>query len=274
MSGWDGEKTSIGSADIGSRRLEDWDSMFFETVDPTRMRRMTAILAVVTARSRGSGAVLDLGTGPGPLAARLLWRFPRYRVVAVDTDPVLLEVGRRALDPFGKRVTWVLTDLREAGWSTGLPVHRFEAVVSSLALHWLEEDEIRNLYRDLGTLLRPGGLLVNGDYLPSRRPKTTVKGRRRPPGEDSTSQRADARLRRFKREWKAWWGELRAEPSMQDAFRERAVRLPGALPPRRTSGPKTPASLEFHEHALGEAGFGGVAVTWRERDFRVLTGVR
>lgn len=268
------EETVIGSVDIGTRRLVEWDSMFFETIDPTRMRRMTAILAAVAARSRRIRAILDLGTGPGPLAARLLRRFPKCRAVAVDTDPVLLEVGKRALDRFGRRVTWVLTDLREAGWSTGLPVHRYDAVVSSLALHWLEEDEIRNIYRDLGTLLRPGGVLVNGDYLPSWRPKGPARGQRRPPGEDSASERADARLRIFKRKWKTWWENLRADPSMHDAFRGRAVRLPGVLPPRRTSGPKTPATLEFHEHALRQAGFREMAVTWQERDFRVLTAVR
>jgi adenylate cyclase, class 2 len=56
--------------------------------------------------------------------------------------------------------------------------------------------------------------------------------------------------------------------------RERQIRMPGSIPPRRTTGPKIPASLEFHTRALRDAGFRKTAVAWRVREFRVLAGVR
>ena len=40
--------------------------------------------------------MLDLGCGPGSLAVRLLDRMPAARVVAIDTDPLLLALGRAA----------------------------------------------------------------------------------------------------------------------------------------------------------------------------------
>jgi len=248
--------------------------MFSETVDPTRLRRMDAILDALSSHSPSPSRVLDLGSGPGPLPARMLRRFPRCRVIALDTDPVLIAVGRRALARFGKRISWVLADLRETGWSSALPVRRCDAVVSSLALHWLEEDEIRAIYRDLRTLLRPGGLFVNGDFLPSGLSKRQIGRRREPTEEHRVKERRDTTLRAFKERWGVWWESLSELPSMRIPLRERQSRVPGTIPPRRTTGPKTPASLEFHQQALRNARFREAHVVWQERDFRVLIGIR
>jgi len=46
------------------RLFEQWDPMFFETVDPTRMKRMDGILRGLSARFHGPIRVLDLGSGP------------------------------------------------------------------------------------------------------------------------------------------------------------------------------------------------------------------
>ena len=244
--------------------------MFFETVDPTRERRMEEILQVLRARFRRPFTAIDLGSGPGALTARVLRRFPRARVVSVDTDPVLLRVGAEALRRYRRRTAWVLADLRERSWPSKLPVRRFDAVVSSLALHWLKEDEIRVLYRRLRPLLRTGGLLVNGDFLPS----IQHKGSGAAAEHHRESERGRAGVLSFKAEWEKWWGALLEEPSMRDALTERRARMPGKIPPRRTTGPRIPAPVEAHERALRDAGFRESRVEWQERGFRVLIGFR
>ena len=244
--------------------------MFFETVDPTRTKRMDGILRALRAHFHGSIRVLDLGSGPGTLTARVLESFPRSRVVAVDTDPVLLRIGAQALRRFRSRTAWVLADLRENGWSSELPVHRFDAAVSSLALHWLEEDEVRNLYRVLRKLLRPGGLIVNGDFMPSIQPEGSAR-----PAEPYRDPKKDrVALRAFKTKWGNWWGALEREPSMREVLRERRVRMPGKIPPRRTTGPRIPVSLEAHERALRDAGFRKSTVSRQDRGFWLLVGAR
>jgi hypothetical protein len=39
------------------------------------------------------------------------------------------------------------------------------AVLSSTALHWLEPEPLTRRYRDLGRLLRPGGVFLSGDHM-------------------------------------------------------------------------------------------------------------
>ena len=233
---------------------------------------MAAILGVLGSQIHVPIRVLDLGTGPGPLAGRILKRFKGSRVVGVDSDPVLLRVGERALSRYGSRITWVLADLRENDWSSGLPAESFNATVSSLALHWLEEREIRALYRDLRRLLRPKGFLVNGDFLPSHRTKRGIPGQGTGSDGDRRAEKGDARVRAFKPKWERWWSELEREPSMHSAFRERQIRMPGPIPPRKSWGPKIPVSLETHERGLRDAGFRETAVIWQDQGFRVLVG--
>lgn len=256
------------------RLLRRWDPMFSRTVDPTRDHRTAAILATLADRPSGPHRVLELGSGPGPLTERMLERFPKCRVVSVDIDPVLLHVGRVALRRFQRRTTWVLADLRRQGWSTALPRARFDVAVSSLTLHWLEEKEIRSVYRTLRTLVCPGGLVVEGDFLPARAPKEPLKRPTKTTTPPRSSERDPRELRAFKVQWGEWWGALASDPSMHAPLRERQVRLPGPFPPRRTSGPKAPAPLEFHVEALRDAGFQEPTVVWQDRGFRVLVAVR
>jgi len=235
---------------------------------------MDAVTDALAVHLKGRFTVLELGSGPGPLASRILRRFRGCHVVAVDTDPVLLRVGRGALARYGPRIDWVLADLRSRRWSAQLPVPPWDGVVSSLALHWLERNEIQGLYRDLFRLIRPGGVFVNGDFLPSRGPGTGTTGTNRPKMDRSRRVDAASRLPAFRSEWEAWWGTVSLEAGFQPALRQRRLRLPGDLPPKRTTGPKIPASLEFHRRALREAGFRESKVVWQEGGFRTLVSLR
>jgi glycine/D-amino acid oxidase-like deaminating enzyme len=57
-------------------------------------------------------------------------------------------------------------DLRLAGWSGALGLERLaDTAVSTTALHWLPPDALAAMYAEVATVLRPGGLLLNGDHL-------------------------------------------------------------------------------------------------------------
>jgi SAM-dependent methyltransferase len=250
--------------------LARWDPMFARTIDPTRPRRTEAVLKALSGSRRPPSSVLDLGSGPGPLEARLMSLFPRCRVVAVDTDPVLIRVGAEALHRYRQRIDWILADLREKKWPSRLVVRRFDAVVSSLTLHWLWSKEVGAIYRAVHLLLRPGGRFVNADYLPSRGPVLPVVLSRRAPHRRSTP----GDLRVFRSKWGKWWEAVAQESSLAADLRTRQRRLPGPFPPRRIGGPRRALSLEFHERALRGAGFREVRVVWQDGDFRAVVGVR
>ncbi len=248
--------------------------MFSGSIDPTRPRRTEATLVAIGIHARGAFRVLEIGSGPGRFAQRLLRRYPRCRIVAVDTDPVLLRIAAEALRRYRRRTRWVLADVRQSRWAATLPVRRFDLVVTSLTLHWLEENEIRRLYARARSLLRPDGVLIEADYLPSDRRPPPGDGAGRSTGNPRSSARRRSDRRAFRVAWGNWWAAVAGESSLRDALDERRRRMPGEFPPRRTTGPKVAVSIEAHERALRAAGFRRTEVVWQEGAFRVVVAAR
>jgi hypothetical protein len=74
----------------------------------------------------------------------------------VDFDPLLLPLAQDPLRLYGARMDLILADLRSDVWRAQLP-DSFDAVISATALHWLTEDHLASLCRQLA------------EYSPSRR---------------------------------------------------------------------------------------------------------
>jgi len=237
-----------------------------ESFNPTREARFTAMLDLLEASVPGRFTALDLGCGPGALSARLLHRFPRARCVAVDYDPVVLRVGQGALGTRNGRLSWVDANLADRSWTRRLPSRRFEAAVSTTALHWLEAPALAALYRDLARLLRPGGVFVNGDRLPwsPERPELARLAER-------------VRKVRFPRRrlddewaaWNAWWAAAERDPELGPLFPERARRH--SQHPHRGHGD---VSLATQQRALRRAGFRTSDVVWRDLENGILLARR
>src|ERR1700693_2414672 len=80
---------------------------------PEREPRFRLMFDVLRATVGGAPTVIDLGSGPGSLAVRVTDTLPDAHVVAVDADPLLLELGRQAVGARGGRIRWVDADLRD-----------------------------------------------------------------------------------------------------------------------------------------------------------------
>jgi tRNA (cmo5U34)-methyltransferase len=112
---------------------------------------------------RDLGRVLDLGCGDGRLLAMVLAERPGATGVALDFSAVMLDAARRRFDGDG-RVAVVEHDLcRPLPGDLG----RFGAVVSSMAIHHLEDERKRALYRECLAVLEPGGVFANFEHVAS-----------------------------------------------------------------------------------------------------------
>ena len=285
-------ETTAEAAPVNWRRwIERWDAMQTAYL-PYREERFTVMLGVLDNLMAESFVAVDLASGPGAISQRLLARFPQARCVAIDYDPALLALGRGALGDAGGRLRWVEADLRDPNWIQRLGERRVDAVLSTTALHWLDVSALTRLYSQLGELIRPGGVFLNGDHLPFAPHLPTFRAL----AEAYTNQRRekvfDAQASQQNAEdWRAWWGALAAEPGMAALVAERERRFSsvsetphatgvtpaeaGAGIPSAAQGGDEAAPLgELHEAALRNAGFQEVGVIWRTLDDGVLLGVR
>lgn len=227
---------------------------------PRREERFAVMLELLHHCLPEDLVALDLGCGPGSLSKRLLERFPRARCIAIDYDPVLLAIGRAHLGDVSGRLRFIEADLRVVELTSELAGERIDAVLSTTALHWLPAPRLKELYRQLGRLLRPHGLFLNGDNIPFGADFPTLT-------RVSAACRAEDERRAFRlagvEDWERFWAGMAEEPQLVALMAERERRL--SAWPRDHDEP----TLAVHEQALREAGFGEVGVAWQYLDDRV-----
>jgi SAM-dependent methyltransferase len=261
--------------DTARNWIERWDRQQEESL-PDREDRFTALIdAAQEGTGRPDPLVLDIGCGPGSIGVRLLNRLPGATVIGIDADPVSLALGQAAYpDLPGLRFTDL--DLRVPGWSARLGLtprsqrgqggRAADVAVSTTALHWLPEPDLRAMYAELATVLRPGGLLLDGDHF-----SLDAK-------ESPTLARLDLALRRREDQrrfpaghaesWSGWWEAAAADPALTAHVEERKRRHVDAGHHGTESN-----QLATHVEALKAAGFAEVGTLWQRGDNRLLCGV-
>lgn len=117
--------------------------------------------------------VLDLGTGDGRLIGLVRSAHPEARAVGLDSSQPMLN---RAAQRFPATAA---TELRLHDLRDPLPeIGRFDAVVSGLAIHHLEDDRKRELFTEVHRLLAPGGVFANLDLVTAATPELHERFRR------------------------------------------------------------------------------------------------
>ena len=119
-------------------------------------------VAVQTAAStlQPGDRVLDLGAGTGLLALLLAEVVPGLSFTLVDASAQMLDQAAATLTRHGIAHECRVADLRDP-----LPAGPFAAVVSALAIHHLEDDDKRDLFRRAHEALAPGGVFVNAEQV-------------------------------------------------------------------------------------------------------------
>jgi hypothetical protein len=130
---------------------------------PDREERFGVITGTVVAFCGDSPHCHRPRLRPGSLAQRILGALPSARVTAIDMDAVLLAIGRNALGDQGGRLRFVDADLRDH-WESRLHAG-VDPAVSTTALHWLQAGALAGFYEQLASVIRSGGVFVDGDHL-------------------------------------------------------------------------------------------------------------
>ncbi|MER7586195.1 class I SAM-dependent methyltransferase [Micromonospora sp. NPDC127501] len=240
------------------RLLELWNDQQSAYV-AHRDLRFDAMADVLRLHCPDDLTILDLACGPGAISDRMLAQFPRATAVAVDYDPILLEIARRALDRYAARVEVHDVDLVADGWEEALTGRRVDAVLTSTALHWLAPEELLRVYTTVALLLPAGGVLLNADHLrydESARTLRDIAGRH-----DTQVQQETFAAGALT--YSAWYAEAARHPELAGLAAQRERRF-------ADRPPQAPASLAFHLAALRTAGFAEVGTVWQYLDDYVV----
>ena len=109
------------------------------------------------------GRVLDLGSGDGRLLALARRTRPKARAVALDFSPTMID-RLRARFAADASIEVVVHDL---AYPLSQSLGRFDAIISSFAIHHLPHQRKRSLYGELFELLNTGGVFCNLEHVAS-----------------------------------------------------------------------------------------------------------
>ncbi|MFO1519868.1 MAG: methyltransferase domain-containing protein [bacterium] len=103
--------------------------------------------------------VLDLGAGTGLLSGFIRERFPAARITLIDFSEEMLAKARERFgdDP---RVRYQVADYVGVDWGGA-----WDAVVSSLSIHHLDDDGKKSIYRKVFDGLKRGGVFLNAEFV-------------------------------------------------------------------------------------------------------------
>ncbi|HET6870732.1 MAG TPA: Sua5/YciO/YrdC/YwlC family protein [Solirubrobacteraceae bacterium] len=162
----EGEWSVVRAGAVGERELTEalhWQYHFDARTYAEEIRSDVPAYDVLqdsVAAASGAGArrILDLGTGTGETARRVLERHPKALLVGVDENEGMLAVA-------GSQLPAERVELRAGRIEEPLPPGSFDLVTSVLCVHHLDGVGKAELFRRVRDALVPGGLFVLGDVV-------------------------------------------------------------------------------------------------------------
>ncbi|MGC2500515.1 MAG: class I SAM-dependent methyltransferase [Silvibacterium sp.] len=181
--------------------------------------------------------ILDLGAGTGLLSAFIREKFPNAQLHLIDIAETKLDRAKTRLGT--RRTTYAASDY--GSQPIPLPIDgQWDAIVSALSIHHLNDSDKRGLFRRVHAALAPGGVFVNAEQVAGPTPDLT---------------------RRYHQQWLAQIRERGAsEQEIADAeYRMQADQC---------------ASVEDQLAWIRAAGFEDADCWFKEGHFAVMAGTR
>ncbi|HLU22099.1 MAG TPA: class I SAM-dependent methyltransferase [Bacillaceae bacterium] len=137
---------------------------------PFGAEQVKVMLQVINHFHSNQKRIIDLGCGNGFLAEVLLKTYPESTAVLIDHSEPMIEVARKNMSEYEDRCTIIHGDFSHSITEYAEP-NSIDCVVSGFAIHHLPHNKKQELYKEIYTLLAPGGIFINIEHTASATPK-------------------------------------------------------------------------------------------------------
>ena len=135
---------------------------------PMAAEQIGVMMAILKASGQPLESFLDLGCGDGILGATVLGEFPSARGLLADFSEPMLQQARVQLKDYADQLVFENLDYGQPGWVKTMQSYTpFDAVVSGYSIHHQPDTRKRQVYREIFSLLSPGGWFVNIEHVSS-----------------------------------------------------------------------------------------------------------
>ncbi len=109
--------------------------------------------------STTSPEILDLGAGTGLFSEFVTQKYPNAKITLVDLSRKMLDVAKKRFSS-NKNI-----DIIQQDFTTFKGEKLYDAIISSLAIHHLEDKAKDELYNTIFSLLKPEGIFINAEQV-------------------------------------------------------------------------------------------------------------
>lgn len=139
----------------------NWLTKLYDFVVGSTMPEKKFKTSLIRQANLLSGAtVLDFGSGTSTLSILTKQINPKVRVMGVDVDEKIIEIGRKKIKNHGLDITIYKYD----GTTLPFPDQSLDRVISSLVFHHLTTEQKKNAFREIYRVLKPSGELHIADW--------------------------------------------------------------------------------------------------------------
>lgn len=133
---------------------------------PLAAEQLDVMIRVIQAARPDLQNFLDLGCGDGVLGQAILAHYPDARGVLLDFSEPMIEAAQHKLAARRDNLTFVVQDYGIPEWIASVqPFAPFDAVVSGFSIHHQPDHRKRELYQEIYSLLKPGGVFLNLEHV-------------------------------------------------------------------------------------------------------------
>jgi tRNA (cmo5U34)-methyltransferase len=137
----------------------EFDDIILKLV-PHYTQMIDALVSAIPFKNTDSINIIDLGCGTGYVSMNIKERFPNSKLTCLDFAENMIAQAKIRMNKY-RNVNFILEDIRKFEFDK-----KYDAVVSSLALHHLEtkKDKIK-FYKKIFNALEPRGIFYNADII-------------------------------------------------------------------------------------------------------------
>lgn len=237
MTGNTSAESALPEVSVGEffdRVSADYDDSIRKAIPPYR-EMFDALLGYCFLTGDQPLRILELGCGTGNLSVCLRELFPQARLTLVDLSPEMLSQAAKKLGGESDSLTVIQGGFMDVDFASG----HFDWIVSSMALHHLQDDEKPVLYHRIFQWLKPGGIFRCADEMLGIPESVHLENLRR---------------------WEIWARDNGATDKDINLWSEHAEKYDHYAP------------LRDHFQWLGQSGFQDVECYWRTLMWAVFGG--
>jgi len=138
---------------------------------PLVREQMAVITQIVKKAKPALNRFLDLGCGDAVLGATLQNEHPQSFGLYVDFSETMRRAAEQRLAQTPFNYTIAEADFSTFDWMQSVAAHGpFDVIISGFSIHHQPDDRKREVYREIFSLLAPGGLFLNLEHVASPTP--------------------------------------------------------------------------------------------------------